>query len=105
METIEATVQTSLQSAGYGSYGSYATPVVAALVEREEGIFTSLLEAGQALGASESAIREVLTASGLSVPRPRAVETGRISVNEREELTGIRHDLSTLMERIDSVLG
>jgi hypothetical protein len=107
MATLRETVTASLQEHGYGSYLHYAQPTVEALEARERAIFTDLMAAGVELGASRQQVADVLIDAGLTEPRLTAVVSNgaTLSGDERTELTSIRHDLSTLMERIDGVLG
>lgn len=104
---IHETINAGLSERGYGSYGSVAAPIADRLAERERGIYSQLVEAGQGLGASREQVVQVLDGAGLTAPVVAAVTsgTGSISMDEREELADIRNDASKLVERIDRVLG
>jgi mannitol/fructose-specific phosphotransferase system IIA component (Ntr-type) len=54
MTTINDTVATALRNTNLAGYVQQAQPVVNALVEREQVIYTGLVEAGVALGASNA---------------------------------------------------
>jgi|SRR5262245_28627855 len=107
--SIQETVEDALGQFNYERYQSYAAPVVAALVQRERDIFTSLVSAGVTMGGDADVVKAALVEVGLTAPAPQVAESNGgaipLSQEERDKLAGIRHDLSGLMERIDEVLG
>jgi hypothetical protein len=107
MASIQETVADALTARGQGSYLSYAEPVIAALVRREQAIFSDIVAAAVDGGYSSQDVRLVLTEAGLTAPPVVAVGGNGASLSESEadELASIRHDLSTLMERIDGLIG
>lgn len=105
MTTIQETVDQSLRSAGYGSYSTYARPVVDALVTREQGMFSELLVAGRSLGASESQVRDALIAVGMAEPVAAPIQGGvSITSEQRDALSGLREKVNGVLAEIDGVL-
>ena len=68
--TIESTVRTALQQAGYGSYMTYAQPVIAALTAREQAATEALIGKANDLDLDEDEVRDAIKATGLSVKDP-----------------------------------
>jgi hypothetical protein len=79
MTDVRTTVTSALSSNGLGGYASQAVPVVNALVEREQGIASRIIEFAGEKGLSEEQARAVLSDLGMEVPpvaTPEPVETG-----------------------------
>jgi len=74
---ISETIQQALQDAGYGSYMSYAQPVIAALTAREEAITEKLVGYAEANGADTEEVTAMLNDLGMAVraPEPEAEES------------------------------
>lgn len=66
--TIQDTVQQSLNSAGYGSYQQYAAPVVTALVNREQEIVGRLIQFAEGSDLDVNAVRQALDECGMHMP-------------------------------------
>ena len=60
MTTINETVEQNLLNAGFAQFIQQAAPVVTALVEREQRIYTGIVEAGVELGASKAQVEQAL---------------------------------------------
>jgi hypothetical protein len=88
MTTINDTVATALRNTNLAGYVQQAQPVVNALVEREQVIYTGLVEAGVALGASKAQVEQALNGLGVHAPAaPAAAENaegGDIAATLRE---------------------
>lgn len=112
MSTIRDIVDATLAERGFRQYSHEPVvgQVVTALEQREQTIYTQLLDAGTELGAERDEVVGILDELGLQRPPMAVAQSNGHGVNtldegEREELTSIRHDLAGLMERIDHVLG
>lgn len=82
MSTIQETVRRAVPS----RYSSQAQPAVDALVQREQGIATQLMEFASSKGANASEVRELLTGLGVAIPATQGNDSGlgqRISNLER----------------------
>ena len=64
----------ALQDAGYGSYMTYARPVVEALIAREKRIASSLIDYAIDNDASEEEVRTYIAETGMAVPDPMSDE-------------------------------
>jgi hypothetical protein len=93
LTTINETVEQSLASAGYGTYMSYARPVVAALVNREQEICGHLIRFGTEQGLAENQVRDLLSNIGMEVPIP-----------ETEPDAEPEDDVSSVLSRIEQSL-
>lgn len=72
MTTINETIDQSLRNAGLSNYRRQAEPVVNALVEREQRIFTGIVDAGAALGGDRNQIAQALRDLGVEAPPVQA---------------------------------
>jgi hypothetical protein len=68
MPTINETVTASLRAAGLGNYASQATPVVNALIEREQRIYTGVMEAATSAGLNPRNVQSLLSELGMASP-------------------------------------
>jgi hypothetical protein len=105
--SISDTIQQALQQAGYGSYVSYARPVVEALEAREKEIASQLIDYAIDYDASEEEVRTYIAETGMAVPDP-VVEDEEDEEDEPESAdTGaigrVERLLTSLTERIDSL--
>ena len=77
--SIEDTIRTTLEQAGYGSYMRQAAPVVTALVEREKALASTLVDYAVDQGdADEDEIKSYLREVGMTLaddPAPEAEES------------------------------
>jgi hypothetical protein len=64
---ISATVQAALRNSGYGSYFTYATPVVEALTARETDIASSLIDYAVDAGADAEEVKAYMRQVGMVV--------------------------------------
>lgn len=102
--SINDTVQQALQTAGYGSYMTYAQPVIAALTEREQAISQALLDQAEEMDIDQEDIREALEAAGLSVKEPEVEEDEETEESSDTGAMGrIEQMLTSLTGRIDSL--
>jgi len=87
--TINETVQQSLSQAGYGQYQRYATPVVTALVNREQEIAGRLLQFAEGSDLDVNAVRSALTDCGMHMPQPQvqAMTTAQSEDTDADPLT------------------
>jgi hypothetical protein len=107
MSTIRDTVVQTMRTYRLDGYISQAEPVIANLEDRERDIFRALDAVAGEMGLNPSETRRTLEAAGLTPPLA-VVASGNgasLSTDEREQLTSVRHDLATLMERIDGLIG
>ena len=65
---ITQTVRTALNSAGYGSYISYAGPVIEALTARENDLAEKLIDYAVDAGADADEVKQYMRQIGLIVP-------------------------------------
>lgn len=73
MTSVRDTVLTSLRQAGYGSYASYAEPVITALEGRERDISGVLIEYATQRGMDRNEATQAMTQAGLTAPQPQPV--------------------------------
>jgi len=101
MTNIRETVTTSLQSAGYGQYTSYAAPVIEALEQREAQAVEVLTSYAEGQGLSFETIRPVLEEAGLVEPLPEPVGTVAGGMDEDSlSLTAQVAHLANIVERL-----
>jgi hypothetical protein len=105
MTSINETVTDALQSAGLGSYASRATPVVNALIEREQRLYTGIVDAARDADLNPDLVTNLL--SGLGMAAPSAQQPGQMyavpvdEVDDEEEDVDVRVD--NLQQRINSL--
>jgi len=97
--SISDTIQQALQTAGYGSYMSYARLVIEALESREKAIASQLIDYAVDNDASEEEVRTYIAETGMSVPDPEVEE----EETEDEESTEESSDTGA-MGRIEQLL-
>lgn len=78
--SINNTVTTALTNNGLGQYDRHAAPVVTALIEREQGIYNSLMEAAVAKGLPRNEAVRLFEGVGLHAPtQDAAAEVGDLA--------------------------
>ena len=100
VRSIDATIEQSLQDAGYGSYNSYAGPVVAALQARERELAALLVDYAVDAGADESEVKAYLREIGMAVTQGQSTNDDE-SAEPEDILTRIDARLSTLAENVE----
>jgi len=103
MTNIRETITTSLQSAGYGQYTSYAAPVIEALEQREAQAVEVLTSYAVGQGLSFEQIRPVLEEAGLVEPLPEPEPVGTVAGGMDEDslsLTAQVAHLANIVERL-----
>lgn len=95
MQDIRTTVTESLTSAGYGSYTSYAAPVIAALEARQQEQADLLTQFAVQQGMSEAQAKAALQGVGLVDPDPEPEAT--VTAEGGEDRIG---RLEALVERL-----
>ena len=102
--SIEQTIREALNNAGYGSYISYARPVVEALVAREKRIASSLIDYAIDNDASEEEVRTYISETGMAVPDLVADQDENTEDDSDTGALGrIEQALTNLTGRIDSL--
>lgn len=96
MTTINETVEQTMRNRGYGSYMSYAEPVITALVNREQEICGHLIRFGTEQGLAEDQTRDLLRNVGMAVPEPEPETT------QAPQAEG--NDLAAVLSRIENTL-
>jgi hypothetical protein len=109
--TIDETVQTTLRSAGYGSYSQYATPVVTALVDREQQIVGRLIEFAQSTDLDVDRVRTALADAGMHMPPTRLMNVAAPATEATPRMDGdpaqseaTEQDLTAVLGRIEEAL-
>lgn len=106
--TIRNTIHSALQASGVPpmspQYSRYVDAVTTALELREAGIFEHLLDFATSEDLDPRKVEGALVEAGLQQPARRALSTP-LGDDKVEELTGIRHEVAGLLERIDGILG
>lgn len=76
MTTINDTVTQAMNQNGLRQYTGQAEPVVAALVQREQQIYTGIVDKGVAMGADRGQVEQALADLGLHAPTAAAAGAG-----------------------------
>jgi len=99
---ISETIQQALQDAGYGSYMSYAQPVIAALTAREEAITEKLVGYAEANGADTEEVTAMLNDLGMAVkaPEPEADNEDGSDESDGSDNSRIASALGRIEEQI-----
>lgn len=95
---VQDTVYEAMDRAGLSSYRDRATPVVAALREREAQIAGALVEFATSQGLSESAAWAAVTDAGMDTMR--SVGNGDMSEDERAALLASMDELRRNMAEV-----
>lgn len=95
MSTIRNTVSEALTAAGYGSYMTYAEPVIDALEEREDAIVTEIEAVAREKGLVEHEVAAIMERVGLVEPTPEPVAEVADPDNQG--------DLATVLAAIESL--
>lgn len=104
IDSISATVQAALQNAGYGSYMTYARPVVEALDTREREIASLLIDYAVDAGADADEVKAYLREIGMAVtPDPEPEVEDDESDDEDSVLARIDERLATLAATVESL--
>jgi len=108
-QDIATTVRAAMNGRGQGSYyDSYATPVVAALVDRETNLSERLIDYAVDAGASASEVRDYLRQIGMAVAITEAedYDTDDEEPDNDEDTSAlgrIERTLNSLATRIDGL--
>lgn len=79
LPTINETVTQALRNSGLSNYERQATPVVQALIEREQRIYTGVVEAGVSAGMNRQNIETLLSDLGMASPPVEMTEAQSIT--------------------------
>lgn len=106
INSIAQTVRSAMNGRGQGSYyDSYATPVVAALVDRETELSERLIDYAVDAGASAAEVRDYLRQIGMAVAADAEPEEEEEPDNDEDTsaLGRIEQTLNRLATRIDGL--
>lgn len=104
VRSINDTIQRALQEAGYGSYFSYARPVVEALTRRETDLSEKLIDYAVDAGADADEVKAYLREIGMAVtPDPTPEPEVDESDDEDSVLARIDERLATLAATVESL--
>ena len=103
-QTIEATIEGALRTAGLSSYQRQAQPVITALVEREQGMAEKLVTYAIDNGASEEEVTQMLKDLGMSVkdPEPETVEAPAAEANGQTDVAAALANIQQTLEGLTS---
>jgi len=100
MTTINETVEQSLRSAGLGNYASRATPVVQALIEREQRLYTGIVDAAASAGMNRGNVQTLLNDLGMAAPSLQPV--GALYAEEQDDEEVDVDDLDERISRLEA---
>lgn len=105
---INETIREALQDSGYGSYISYAGPVIEALQQRERELSSLLIDYAVDAGADETEVRAYLREIGMVVAEPQSepedqrLESDEDSMTE-DVLTSLDAKINSIAEMVNSL--